>query len=72
VNLTDTALDALLLQLSQEGFTLPHMARSADYVDPASTGEARRAQLAALQAADDSAWDRNRAALRAALEAVQA
>lgn len=71
MNLTDAELDSLLLALSSEGFSLPFAARSEDYLSPASIGEEHRAQIAALRAADDEAWDRNRVALRTALEAMQ-
>jgi hypothetical protein len=67
---TGEQLDALLSALSGEGFGLPYMARSRDYVDPVSTGEARAAELRELHAADEAAHAENVAALSRALEAV--
>ncbi len=65
--MTDEMLDRLLSALSAEGFVLPYMARSSDYVDPESTGEQRAAELRELHAADAQAEQQNRDALRIAL-----
>lgn len=68
----DVDLDAILHALNAEGFSLPYMARSRDYLPEDTTGwdAARRAEaIAALRAADDEAWRQNRDALRRALAA---
>lgn len=54
--MNDEQIDRILVALSREGFSLPHMARSCDYVTPEE-----------LRAADDEAGQRNREALRSAL-----
>lgn len=68
--ITDAQVDAALAVLGEE-MELPYGARIENYVSADSEGDERAQQLAALQAADRDATERNRALVRRALQAAK-